>query len=184
MKQLFRRLLATVVCLSLLGCGSSTASGSVAASPKPSSTPTATPSPTPESTEKTIAETGNKESLDSILEKLTSDTDETLTRIKNRYTEVKASINTYQEYKEHYQELADWYSMLESECETLYGRYDEYYEDYYRIAYENRSDLDGSLDKIYETVYEYSGVAEPPIPVIRATPNPVTDTTHSGKGYH
>ena len=31
---------------------------------------------------------------------------------------------------------------------------------------------------------EYSGVAEPPIPVIRATPNPVTDTTHSGKGYH
>lgn len=95
-----------------------------------------------------------------ILEEITADFESTSAKLNEELEKVNTSAGgTYEGYVENKQSLTDWYALVISESESLFGRTKEKSADYYRavvatVDHTDSSALQSSMKEYYRTVYD------------------------------
>ena len=95
-----------------------------------------------------------------ILEEITADFESTSTKLNEELEKVNASVGgTYEGYVANKQSLTDWYALVKSESEGLFGRTKEKSADYFRavvatVDHADSSALQSAMKEYYRTVYD------------------------------
>ncbi len=95
--------------------------------------------------------------LEDILQKIDSDEKSMIEIIDNQYRTLKETIgDSYDNYKNKYNLITDWYGLINTESSAFYEKMDAYYESYYRKTFELYTDNDRELNSALDDIYDVS----------------------------
>ena len=99
---------------------------------------------------------GEYGSLEDILAAIESDTEATINKIKEDYSSLEKSIDSYDKYIENTESVKGLFTSINTDLSKLFEAYDKYYEAYIKLAIDTCKDnkeLDRALDDFYDRVY-------------------------------